>query len=499
VVDERGEPVVGVPVRILKAVEIGGETRRAVGPVTETDDRGMYRVSDLTPGTYFVHVPNVQITVADGTIRPPVPPQRPLAMARASGGVAAIVGHFATPPGAGRGYAMAYHPAASSVNEAIPIAIEHGEARANVDVQLSLVPTVRVSGTLAGTAETIAGMPVWLVPAGDEHSGVGGEVAITVSNPAGGFTFLNVPTGRYTLIASRSQSEYWLGGRGQERVLPERGSAFNISMIGGNVAAAANTYYSTRGRSGAAAFGRLSIDVEQRDVANLVVPLASGVRVSGHFLWDGQPTAPASLTLAPRIGLEPADGDLSPGFPESSFTPRPADGHPSPIPFTIDGVLPGKYLIGSLLVANSIASVEGAEWRDRDLLSTPLEVTGDAGISGVVVRLTTRTTGVIGTVRDANGAPVTGGSVIVFPAAAGSWEAIGFRARRFASAAIGHGGSYALTRLPPGEYLVAAIPAADRSRWVNRDFLSAAAAGATRVRLDPGATIAQDLRLAVRR
>ena len=497
VVDERGEPVVGVPVRILKAVEIGGQMRRATGPVAETDDRGMYRVPDLAAGTYFVHVPNVQITLADGTVRPPTAPQRPLALARAPGGIGAVVGHFPTPPAAGRGYAMAFHPAARAAAEALPITLDYGESRTNADVQLSLVPTVRVSGTLSGAPAAIATMPVWLVPAGDEASGAGGEAALTLSSPEGAFTFLNVPAGRYTLIASRSQSEYSVGGRGKDRLLPERGDAFNISMVGGQVADMEGVSYATRGRSGVAGFGRVQVEVDNRDVTGLVVPLATGVSVSGHFLWDGQPTAPSGLTAAPRIGLESADGDLSLGFPESGFS-RLSGQAPSPLPFTIDGVLPGRYLLGmllgTLLVPGGFA-LEGAEWRGRDLLTTPLEVTGESPVTGVVVRLTTKKMSVSGTVRDANGAPAASGWVIAFPASPSAWETIGFRARRFSSVPIAASGTYALTQLPPGDYLLTVISAADRARWLTREFLLAASAGATRVRIDPGTVLAQDLRV----
>ena len=494
IVDERGEPVVGVPVRILKAVEIAGQMRRATGPVAETDDRGMYRVPDLTPGSYFVHVPSVQITLADGTVRPPIAPQRPLAIAHAPGGIGAIVGHFPTPPAPGRGYAMAYHPAARAAAEALPITLEYGESRTNADVQLTLVPTVRVSGTLNGPPQAVASMPVWLVPAGDEASGAGGEAALTISTGEGAFAFLNVPAGRYTLIASRSQSEYSVGGRGKDRLLPERGDAFNISMSGGQVAGAPGVSYATRGRSGVAAFGRIQVEVDNRDVTTLVVPLVTGVRVSGHFLWDGQPAAPSSVTSAPMVGLESADGDLSLGFPQSAFARLSGEAASSPVPFTIEGVLPGRYLMGAILVTGGF-TLEGAEWRGRDLLSTPLDVTGENPVTGVVVRLTTKKTSVSGTVRDGSGAAATGGSVIAFPVSPAAWETIGFRGRRFASAPIAAGGSYVLTQLPPGEYLVTVIPAADRARWLTRDFLLAAAAGATRVRIEPGATLMQDLRV----
>jgi hypothetical protein len=216
------------------------------------------------------------------------------------------------------------------------------------------------------------------------------------------------------------------------------------------------------------------------------------VRVSGHFLWDGKPQVPAEVLTQPVLALESADRDLSLGFPQSPFVPLGGQAPPAPVPFTIEGVLPGRYLIGVSVVAAGY-SIEGADWRGLDLLSSPLAITGDADVSGVVVRLTSKASSVSGVVRDTSGRPTSGGSVIVFPASPEAWVAIGFTANRFRLAPTDVNGVYAHTQLPPGDYLIAAISPADRARWIDPQFLSAAAATATRLRIGAGATIAQDL------
>lgn len=70
VVDEAGEPVVGVAVRALRKDVIAGriqfgstEIAPEFVPSTLTDDRGMFRLSQLTPGTYAVAVPSTQSTL----------------------------------------------------------------------------------------------------------------------------------------------------------------------------------------------------------------------------------------------------------------------------------------------------------------------------------------------------------------------------------------------------------------------------------------------------
>lgn len=68
VLDENGEPMVSVFVRVLSRVTVAGREQLARGPVSMTDDRGMYRISGLDAGRYLVEVPSVQ------GANPPSPP-----------------------------------------------------------------------------------------------------------------------------------------------------------------------------------------------------------------------------------------------------------------------------------------------------------------------------------------------------------------------------------------------------------------------------------------
>ena len=71
VVDEAGEPVVGVAVRALVKDVVAGRAQfgnmevdlPSSCPRATTDDRGMFRLSQLTPGTYVVVVPSTQTTL----------------------------------------------------------------------------------------------------------------------------------------------------------------------------------------------------------------------------------------------------------------------------------------------------------------------------------------------------------------------------------------------------------------------------------------------------
>src|SRR5205823_9211524 len=60
VIDDQGLPIVGAFVRVLARISIAGRSRIASGRVARTDDRGVYRISGIEPGDYYIQVPSVQ-------------------------------------------------------------------------------------------------------------------------------------------------------------------------------------------------------------------------------------------------------------------------------------------------------------------------------------------------------------------------------------------------------------------------------------------------------
>ena len=78
VLDEAGEPLVDVAVA---AVRRSSDGRLLTGPTARTDDRGVYRLATLTPGSYLVVVPQTQLLMPSSTIdsllsSPPASPVR---------------------------------------------------------------------------------------------------------------------------------------------------------------------------------------------------------------------------------------------------------------------------------------------------------------------------------------------------------------------------------------------------------------------------------------
>jgi hypothetical protein len=504
VLDERGEPLVGVTVRPITLVPVAGRVRLAAGPAVTTDDRGAYRLAQLRGGRYYVHVPSVQITLPDGTpalasggigAAPPEP--LPLLQSDDAGrtdGLSLLLGSFPTPTprNAATAYPMYYHPAARSIELAEAVSVNYGEHRANIDVTLAPTSTVTISGQVTGPADVIAKLPVRLMPAGAEDIGAGAEAALTLTDPLGQFTFLRVPSGSYVVIASSTQSEYTTGTSIGRNVLPSLpGFSAQSSSAGAVPGADGLRYSSRRSTQGSGAVGRVSITVESENVANVSVPLQAGVTVAGHFLFDGSETPPPDLR-PPMVRLEPADGNLGLGMPFSTPSFRPDTPLPTPVPFEIHGVLPGRYIFGGALGA---ATIESIDLGGQDLLTTPLVVTGEREIRNVIVRVVSKPMTLTGRVTTTSGAVPAEAAVIVFPVDRTAWRDYGVTAARFRSAQVTASGSFLPPPgLPSGEYYAVAVRQDERYKWTDGEFLNAVVGRATRFRLAPGMPVTLDLK-----
>jgi hypothetical protein len=507
VLDERGEPVVGTAVRVFARRLLAGREMLLPGAVASTDDRGAYRMAFVEPGQYFVAVLSVQATVPAATVDGPR--ALPLGGLEGRGSSSAfgpevrgasidvdgrhrlVLTSFATPPPPGgnrpRVYAPVFYPTGSSPTAARPIEIEAGTARADVDFQLTPVPAARVSGRVSG-APGAATMLLRLMATGSEHLGPGSEVATTLIEADGGFTFLNVPAGDYTLIASPSLPEPSSGSSAGRLPQPVGyGLGRGLGYSGGYPAARMNAMWwqSDVGRD---VWGRAPVSVGDADVTGIDVPLRRATSVRGRLVFDdpSPPAAGARFT----VQLEPANGDLSLGAPHA--TTAAGD---SSYAVELTGLQRGRYLIG-------FRSPSFRGWLLKSVTAGGIELT-DAGFDGalgqdyegVVITLTRSSAELTGIVRDRNGRP-TSGAVILFPADPKGWVDYGLTGDRLRSTRSASDGTYSIMSLRDDDYLVVALPSAQADAWRDPRALAAAAPHATRVTLAAGAPRTQDLRIA---
>jgi len=468
VVDEVGEPVVDVAVYALSRDFIAGRPRFGkmitqpwAAPTTTTDDRGMFRISQLPPGSYVIVVPSTQTTVPvtvlgtyagnssllNEVVSATMPnggywraemEETPLGRSRTQ-----QVGDFAmltmnrvlipppaTPSGRMAVYKTTYYPAATTARAAAVITVKSGEERADVNVSLRPVPAVRVSGRLVTPSGTPPA-PTSIRLVGESATDVadaGFETVTGISDPSGRFTLLGVPAGEYVLKH-------------------------------------ANTRLAIAARQGLPALWlNQRVTVGSRDIDDLSVELRPVLRVEGRVEFRGQ--SPPGRASAPRgISFEPPFGDQS-----------------SPAAEYIDGsfatvATPGQYIARPWELSGW--SVQSVTLDGKNITDSVIDLQGDA--TSFVVVYTDRRAILSGTVNDARGELSTDAVALAFPADRERWAGYGTNPRTFKSKSVSRAGVYAFENLPAGEYFLVAIDGADADGWTDPETLALLAAWATRV------------------
>ena len=206
VLDERGDPVVGAYVRVLRRLMVAGREHLAPSAPVTTDDRGAYRVAGLDPGAYVVCAPSVQASVP-ATANVPAEP----ALLDVDVETRLVVGRYPTPPsrpGTAVAYVTSCYPGGASMSQATPVEVRYGADASDIDLVLRPTPVFRVSGRVEGPAESLGGLSLRLLPRGSEGLGQGSETATALVSPSGAFTFLNVPAGDYIVDVRGTMAQY---------------------------------------------------------------------------------------------------------------------------------------------------------------------------------------------------------------------------------------------------------------------------------------------------
>jgi Carboxypeptidase regulatory-like domain len=491
--DESGEPVVGVPVRALQRIRIQGRDDYMAGPATRTDDRGMYRIANLSPGRYLVQAPSVQAAVP--TSAPLVDPNRPirpfgaevLDVMDVDDTQRLVVGRYAIPPpprdGRHLAYPIAFHPSATAVAEATTIDLKFGDDRGRVDITLTPVSSVRVSGVVEGPPDALQTLTLRLLPAGLENLGFGAEVATALVASDGRFTFLNVPAGSYTIDAPVYVSEL-SSGPGQigfQRVMPGPPTSPVAGAMGSKIdlfPAATLTRYNFR-FSNFPYSGRAAVTVGDTDVTSVVVRMRMHATMTGRVVVESEPSR--SDVVSPgrfSFQLDPAAGEiaLTNGAGRSG-----RGGGAATDEFTVNGIIPGQYWLRVQGAPDWI--VKTVTWSGRDYTNTPLDTSSVDAVAGVVVTVTNGAAEIAGTVRDSDDLKADATMVIVFPADPALWKNTGLWPGRMKTASVSSRNAFRLTGLPAGDYLVAAVSRSFSSTWREPEFLVQASRTASRVTL----------------
>ncbi|HEX5069314.1 MAG TPA: carboxypeptidase-like regulatory domain-containing protein [Vicinamibacterales bacterium] len=515
VIDEAGEGMIGLNVSLIRRTTLNGRVRYSMDRSVATDDRGVYRLSGLTPGDYAVGVISTQATMPAATVdayyqmmmsggSSTADLTRELSSSDAPypGGSGVRIGDFVLSPSRGIGaivptddarlmYATQFYPAASAPAQATGITLGSGEERTGIDLQLKPVPTMRVSGVATGPDGPIRNLGLRLMPAAaaDFTSDTSLDAAVTATDANGAFTFLGVPPGQYMLKSLRVPQPV--------RTPLNPSTMIEISVPGGGMmmsssgpAAAADVQLPTD----PTLYGSMPLTVREADITGLVLPLHTGARVSGRIVFDGTSPPPApDLMRRVSISISPvAGGTFSGSFSLSSSAKRiETDGR-----FATVGYAPGTYSVSAF----APSTPNSVTWRFRSATVGGKDVTDgglvvDAGdVSDLVLTFVDRSSDVSGMVLDAKGQPDRTATVIILPADSQAWKEQGSgNGRRVRSSRANSNGVFTIADLPPGSYFIAAVAEESLANWQDPKTLEAISRVATTFSLKDGEKLTQSL------
>jgi hypothetical protein len=449
-------PLSSIVVQAMEFGRVGGERTLVaartggVSPVGGSggmvDDRGVYRLYGLAPGNYVITTQQFSTTASE--MRVMTPAEVDWAAQQFRG---APAGALISPPPQPRpvGYAPVYFPGTTDPLAATVVTVAAGEERTGVDFSLPLVPVARLEGTVLGPG----GQPPLNTQVTITASGGVTAVRPTSTSarpsPDGKFAATGVAPGRYTVIA-----------RGM--------------MAGGAPAAAP-----AGGRGappGPPMWGSLDVEVDGRDLTDLVIALQPGVTVSGRVAFEGPPP---SVPSGIRAMLMPTQtlGGLAP----QPTAPLSADNS-----FAVPGVAPGTYRFGVSAYGPGGASSwmpKSAMLDGRELLDEPIEIRAGQAVSGIVVTMTDRPARVSGTLVDGAGKPASEYFILVFPTDRRFWT---LGSRRVLQARPDNLGAFTLWSLPAGEYYVCAVTDLDPAEMYDSSLLEPLIGASTKVVLADG-------------
>ena len=458
ITDERGEAVVGVPVYAHRRVSIGGVLaldREYVDAMT--DDRGVYRIPSLPPGSYVVGVMPSPITLPAnlGATIDSVAADRTAAFNLRSRLRAASVVNSGEglrqgdwvfqrpgpppvlgPDGRVLTYSTTLFPGTSSAAEATLVRLQSGESRGGIDIPLRFQPGMRVSGIVNGATGPVPNLPVRLAPpdvvTSPQLELLGESASITDS--AGRFAFLAVSPGRYVLKAALFSGEM-------------------------------------RSPGAVSTWAEQQVTVGEADITDLAVTLRGGTEARGRVEFRGTPPEASERIF---LSLRPV---AATSWSTLGAEVR-ADGT-----FTTGSDPPGRYE----LYASSVSGWRNIGVSQRGtILGDFIVELGPGGISDLVVTMSRTPCRLSGAVTGAQGSPDTDAVIIVFPADTTLWREGIFQSRRVQRAYATNEGAFNMNALTPGEYYAAAVNSRLALEWQDAAFLERLIPGAVKVTLGDG-------------
>jgi hypothetical protein len=362
---------------------------------------------------------------------------------------------FQAPTGSGRlSYPTMFYPSTGLASHASVLELRGGEDIGGVDLSVSAIKPLRVTGGLQwpDSDSSLGRVQVSLVGESDIPT-PDLVAASTTLDSNRSFAFPTVFPGRYRLRAIKLAVS---DGQLTARLAPSGGLSFS-----GNRAMTLGAIHPPTPDE-PTWVAELPISVSEVDVRDLMLVLKPAARLSGRVQFSGGTPSLSQLQSSSVITIPIRDSDLS-----LPITRLESGGL-----FRTAGLPPGLYSIGLFLSFPGFTLKE-ATLAGRSTLDVPIEVGSDdpPNVSLVMTSLTTEISGVV---RDSKGLPADGASIYVFPAERQHWTQVFHAfAVRWRAVRSSRQGGFSVRGLPPGDYVFAAVSGPVPELWYSERSLGA--------------------------
>ena len=430
-----GEPLQEVDVAVMRFETYTGVRRLGEVKSVETDDRGIYRIFGLFPGSYVVVAkPDCSDVPADLD--------------------ADLIADAAERPG----LLPTYAPSTLRATDAMVINVGWNDEKSNVDVRLQLTQASIIQGVVQSPLDP--GVVVRLSLFSDDPSALDWPPHVTTSSSSGSFSFSDVAPGTYILTAQTTQAPAvtkWENGK----IVVEDSSPFTDAKK---------------------MWGKTTVTVNG-PLVHTSIPLQRSRSISGIVVFDS-PRRPEISLVGLTIHAEPVDPGLRSLWTSIPQTIASADGR-----FTFAGVPGGQYVFSLYFSGHELKSAIAS---GQDTLDFPLELTADRDVTDLVLTLTDRPSALTGRITDSLGNSADGYDVIIASSDCRYWR---MDSRRVQLTSLSHDGQYSFKSLPPGSYQLSVVMDPEPGAINNPEFLRAIARTSIQITITEGAKLTQNLRV----
>jgi len=419
VLDEDGDPMPGTNIRVMRYQYMQGDRRLMPAGSADTDDKGQYRVWGLMPGDYYVSA-----VVRSGNFRGRGGP----------GGANDADGEDAL------AYAPTYFPGVPSVDEAKPVSLGLGQELLDINFNLQLVRTSRITGLVTNPDGTVvsSGNVSLIADAASTRGGPLGTRYGARIDWDGSFEMSHVPPGRYVLRASSDDT-------------------------------------------GVMQFASQPLTVGNGDLSDVLILLTPGGSISGTLVF------PATKSTVPDVTqIRIAAPSLDAGVQGQANARVDKQGR-----FILQALAAGAHLIRPQGPLRGW-SLKSVTLDGRDITDVPIELRSGQQIANVQVTFTDQQTEIDGTLTDDHDQPVTDDTLLAFSTDRDAWRPL---SRQIMTARPDQMGKFRIRGLPAGEYYLVPVDPAEQGEWFDPAYLDAHRTGASKVTLGDGETKTQNFRI----